>query len=264
MTVRRRLYLCKNVCVGESSHSIEASPRLQLRHNAPSSQQNGSMCKPQISGILPRPQFGVSSPRIQLLDKFQNGKNQLSEDYLPELSAIKEKENDDYEDYLTNSSQQKDKNILDAPENNCNKQLKEQVLIIKSDGEKILTDPVKSNKPDSSKKKAKKTNMNDAAGIYYEKMLKYQKKIIKAKMRTLKRKERVEMLKEIYLKNLAEREGAIIPDWFGDISEKILDDKTQSDISSSERNVVLSLTIIVLTLLFEIIRTLRINFNFQI
>ena len=123
MTMNVWQYLCNNVCVGGSSRSIEATTYIELCHNALKSQLRGSMCKPQISGILPRPQFGVLSPRIQLSDNFQDGENQLSEDYLPELSAIEEKENVDInvQDYLINSSQQKDKNILDYSENDVYK-----------------------------------------------------------------------------------------------------------------------------------------------
>ena len=109
------------------------------------------------------------------------------------------------------------------------------------DGEHVRVDAVGEEPPSKSKKQSKKSNMNEEASKYYSGMLEMRKKITEQRMKVLRRKERVEILREKILKKTLEKlVGRVDPDGevegvenSGEIAE---DDESESD--DFDRNVV--------------------------
>ena len=127
---------------------------------------------------------------------------------------------------------------LSAPRN-----MSDQVIIYSEDGQLIGVENLQEETPSRTQKKQTKTtkkNMNEEASNYYNMMLKIQKKLSRQKMINLKRKERVEILREEVLKNILVKGGGEIPECLRVVSEpeehapNTLED--DSDDTSDERN----------------------------
>lgn len=106
-----------------------------------------------------------------------------------------------------------------------------QVLIQDGNGNSRTVDaeePVDT--PRLPKRKIKKT-MNDAAVSYYTKMSDVQTALAKQRMRVLKRKENVEILRQMLLERALQKEGVDIPE-FGNIesSESDTDEDIETDV----------------------------------
>ena len=91
-----------------------------------------------------------------------------------------------------------------------------EVVLRDENGEQYSVEIVQEETPRPTNKKPKKKNMNDEAGNYYSTMLEIQKPLFAQKMKILKRKERVEILKEMILKKTLLKEGGEIPEWMDD------------------------------------------------
>jgi hypothetical protein len=98
-------------------------------------------------------------------------------------------------------------------------------------GERTSIQVVEEVPPKKSKKGTKK-NMNETAIDYYSEMLKIQKNLAELKGRVLKRRERVEILKERLLMRQLEKEGGTVPEWVDDAMER----EGREENSSDERN----------------------------